>query len=79
MAQETKTVTRRHCTYEELLLEKYLRDRNYVCYWRTREGKKIPLKSLSDEHLERIINFINKNREAAEHLEDCDILDKDRS
>ena len=77
MTREQDAVIRRPVSYEELLLEKFLRDRQYALYWKTRDGKKITLSKLSDFHLERIINFINRNREAAEHLEDCDILDKD--
>lgn len=77
MAQEQDAIIRRPVSYEELLLEKFLRDRQYALYWKTRDGQKITLSKLSDFHLERIINFINRNREAAEHLEDCDILDKD--
>lgn len=76
MAQ-IEEIPRHHCTYEELLLEKFIRDRQYASFWRTRDGKKIPLKALSDLHLERILAFIDRNREAAEHLEDCDILHKD--
>lgn len=77
MANETDAVIRRPVTYNELLMERFLRDRMYKLYWRTRDGQKITLSSLSDAHLDRIIAFIDRNREAAEHLEDCDILDKD--
>lgn len=77
MAQEIDAIIRRPVTYEELLLEKFLRDRQHRLYWKTRDGQKITLSALSDFHLERIINFIDRNREVAERLEDCDILDKD--
>ena len=77
MANETDAVIRRPVTYNELLMERFLRDRMYKLYWKTRDGQKITLSSLSDAHLDRIIAFIDRNREAAEHLEDCDILSKD--
>lgn len=41
-------------TYEQLLLEKFLRERNTLT-WRTKDGKEIPLSELSDEHLNAII------------------------
>ena len=32
----------------------------YKTIWITKEGKKVPIKKLSDEHLENIINYIDK-------------------
>lgn len=70
-------VVRTPATYEDLKLEQFLRDRQYAKYWRTRDGRKIPLAALSDFHLNNILKFIEENREQREHLEDSAILDKD--
>lgn len=42
-------------TLEDLKLEQYIRKRNKVV-WKTKSGNIIPLKDLTDEHLNNIIN-----------------------
>lgn len=80
-AKETRDsiyeIPRVPATYEDLLLEKFIRDRQYTKYWRTRDGRCIPLAALSDFHLNNILKFIEENREQQEHLEDSTIIDKD--
>lgn len=61
----------RQPTYNELLMEKYLRDRDAgKIQWRTQDGKWIPIKDLSYEHLTNIINMLDEQREYIEHLGD---------
>ena len=48
-------------TLNDLLLEKWLRDReSEKLVWETKNGDKIPIKRLSDSHLTNIINYIIK-------------------
>lgn len=50
-------------TIEDLRLEQFLRKRNLgTLVWKTREGKIIPLKELSDEHLTNILNVYSRNK-----------------
>lgn len=51
-------------TIEDLRLEQFLRNRNSgKLVWKTKEGRIIPLKELSDEHLQNIIKVYSKNKE----------------
>ena len=48
---------------DELRLEEFLRSRNSgKLVWKTKEGKIIPLKELSDEHLTNILNVYSRNK-----------------
>ena len=48
---------------DELRLEEFLRSRNSgKLVWKTKEGKIIPLKELSDEHLTNILNIYYRNK-----------------
>lgn len=50
-------------TIEDLRLEQFLRKRNLgTLVWKTKEGKIIPLKELSDEHLTNILNVYYRNK-----------------
>lgn len=67
----TTIKTIRQPTYSELLMEKYLRDRDEGrIAWRTKEGKWIPVKDLDYTHLENIIRMLDQQREYIEHLGD---------
>ena len=49
---------------DELRLEEFLRSRNSgKLVWKTKEGKIIPLKELSDEHLTNILNVYYRNKD----------------
>lgn len=68
---KTVTATVRQPTYNELLMEKYLRDRDAgKIQCRTQDGKWIPVKDLSYEHLTNIIKMLDEQREYIEHLGD---------
>ena len=56
---------------KDLELELFLRKRQAgVLVWKTKDGTKIPIKDLSDEHLNNILNLISrKMEEYFEHLE----------
>ena len=61
----------RQPTYNELLMEKYLRDRDAgKIAWRTEGGKYISVKDLDDRHLDNIINMLDRYRDEIEHLGD---------
>lgn len=51
-------------TIEDLKLEQFLRNRNSgKLIWKTKEGRVIPLKELSDQHLTNILNAYSRNKE----------------
>ena len=51
-------------TIEDLRLEQFLRNRNSgKLVWKTKEGRIIPLKELSDEHLTNILNVYFRNKD----------------
>lgn len=59
-------------TYQDLLLEKWLRQRDSEeIFWKTKNGDKIPIKRLSDYHLDNIINLFNKASEEEYFEEDA--------
>lgn len=51
--------------YNDLIRELWLRKREQF-YWETRDGKKIPLTQMTDEHLVNAINYINRMDEERE-------------
>lgn len=57
-------------TYEQLLLEKFLRERNTLT-WRTKDGKEIPLSELSDEHLNAIIICMERRQHKQMELDEA--------
>ena len=51
-------------TIDDIRLEQFLRNRNSgKLIWKTKEGKIIPLKELSDEHLTNILNIYYRNKD----------------
>ena len=49
---------------DDIRLEQFLRNRNSgKLVWKTKEGKIIPLKELSDEHLTNILNVYSRNKD----------------
>jgi hypothetical protein len=59
-------------TYQDLLLEKWLRQRDSEeIFWITENGDKIPIKRLSDYHLDNIINLYKKAFEKEYFEEDA--------
>ena len=57
----------------DLLKELWLRNRNNgKLIWRTRDGKEIPIKDMTDEHLLNTINMLEKIKEAQDNADyDC--------
>ena len=54
---------------DELRLEEFLRNRNSgKLVWKTKEGKIIPLKELSDEHLTNILNVYSLNKDQTTNI-----------
>jgi len=59
-------------TYQDLLLEKWLRQRDSEeIFWITKNGDKIPIKRLSDYHLDNIIKLFKKASEEEYFEEDA--------
>lgn len=49
---------------QDLILEMWLRERNSgTLVWKTKNGDDIPLKNMSDEHIRRCINMLNRQEE----------------
>lgn len=58
-------------TFKDIMAELWLRKRNSGCIvWTTKDGKKIPIKDLSDEHLVNIVNMLLRNKEAQEEYDE---------
>lgn len=57
----------------DLFEELWLRNRNNGnLIWRTRDGKEIPIKDMTDEHLLNTINMLEKIKEAQDNADyDC--------
>ena len=56
-------------TIEGLRLEQFLRNRNSgKLVWKTKEGRIIPLKELSDEHLTNILNVYSRNKDQTTNI-----------
>ena len=56
-------------TIEDLRLEQFLRSRNSgKLVWKTKEGKIIPLKELSDKRLTNILNVYSLNKDQTTNI-----------
>ena len=56
-------------TIDDIRLEQFLRNRNSgKLIWKTKEGKIIPLKELSDEHLTNILNVYSLNKDQTTNI-----------
>ena len=57
----------------DLLKELWLRNRNNgSIIWKTKDGKEIPIKDMTDEHLLNTINMLGKIKEAQDNADyDC--------
>ncbi len=60
-----------NATLQDLLLEKWLRRREEgSLVWTTKEGKVIPIKELSDQHLINIVNMLIYNEQKRQEAEE---------
>lgn len=55
-------------TLSDLRLELWLRKRDSL-YWETREGKQIPLKQMSTEHIINALNYFSRVQEQKEIMD----------
>lgn len=54
---------------DDIRLEQFLRNRNSgKLVWKTKEGRIIPLKELSDEHLTNILNVYSLNKDQTTNI-----------
>lgn len=60
----------RRATKRDLGLEMWLRQREQgLLYWQTKDGDKIPIDQMDDEHLLNTINLIERSQESKEAMD----------
>lgn len=60
-----------NATLQDLLLEKWLRQRESgSLVWTTKDGKVIPIKELTDQHLLNIVNMLIYNEQVKQEREE---------
>ena len=64
-------------TLQDLERELWVRTQRRSLVWKTKKGVIIPLREMSDRHLENTINLLRRNMESDvwEHIGDMDPLD----
>ena len=59
----------------DLKLEQWIIQRNSAqIMWKTKHGREIPIKDMSDTHLSSTINMLERKYDAEEHLYEIDHL-----
>ena len=59
----------------DLKLEQWIIPRNSAqIMWKTKHGREIPIKDMSDTHLSSTINMLERKYDAEEHLYEIDHL-----
>ena len=66
----SKILKARRATKRDLELEMWLRQREQgLLYWKTKDGDKIPIDQMDDEHLLNTINLIDRSQESKEAVD----------
>ena len=62
--------------YEDLMKERWIRKRDSgEIQWETKDGRSIPIKDMTDDHLENTIRVVEKMRAKSKHYDDMGVCD----